>query len=187
MTEVPRFYTDHNQWTSIGKQLKLMPCPHCQRVGTLNQHGTLYGYDAAAKKKTVRAQRLLCSNRHRRPGCGRTWSVWLADKFRRVSISADLLWKFLNGVVHTGIREALRRVAEYPLQERTWRRIWNRFNNAKCQLRTTLWACCSPPDDVAPAATHRPAAHVLAHVQTAFPKAQCPITSFQQTLQTFFL
>ena len=33
------------------------------------------------QEKTVRARRIFCSNRNnRRKGCGRTFSVWVADK-----------------------------------------------------------------------------------------------------------
>jgi hypothetical protein len=59
-------------------------------VGTLIRHGCLCGYDSSSpRRKTVRARRIFCSNRQARRGCGRTFSVWLADKIRRLSLTAD--------------------------------------------------------------------------------------------------
>jgi len=55
-------------------------------VGALIRHGYLRGYDdSSPQRRAVRARRLYCSNRQARRGCGRTLSVWCADKIRRLS------------------------------------------------------------------------------------------------------
>ena len=94
------------------ERLKLTPCPHCQVVGSLIRHGFLYGFDdTSPRRKTVRARRLFCSNRQARPGCGRTVSVWCADKIRRLSLTTACLWRFLQLAVAGSLRAAIRAAA----------------------------------------------------------------------------
>jgi hypothetical protein len=150
----------------------------------LIQHGFLYGFDdSSPRRKTVRARRVFCSNRHTRRGCGRTFSVWIADKIRRLSLTTGCLWRFLQRAVTDGIRTALRTV-DCHLSDRNLQRIWKRFHQGQSKIRTALCARCPPPE--LPAAA-RPAAQVLAHLQAAFPDARCPIADFQLTLRTFFV
>jgi hypothetical protein len=150
----------------------------------LIRHGYLYGFDdASPRQKTVRARRICCSNRHARRGCGRTFSVWLADKIRHLSLTTGTLWKFLQRVV-AGTRAAAIRATKCHLSDRTWQRIWKRFDRNQSHLRTALLGRCRPPDLPA---SPRPAAHVLAHLQAAFPHADCPIAVFQTTMRTFFI
>jgi hypothetical protein len=172
------------EWTAMAERLKLTPCPHCQAVGTLIRHGYLCGFDEAnPRHKTLRARRVFCSNRDARPGCGRTFSVWCADKIRRLSLTTGCLWRFLKRAVAGSILAAIR-AADRHLSDRTWQRIWKRFDQGQCKIRTALSGRCPPPE--LPAA-NRPAAQVLAHLQAAFPDADCPIAAFQHTLHTFFV
>lgn len=177
------FYRSDEEWTSMAERLKQMPCPRCKVVGTLIRHGLLYGFDDRSRRRpTLRARRIFCSNRHRRRGCGRTFSVWLADKIRRLGLTSGALWRFLQDAVRNGVRAASR-IAGY-LSDRTWQRLWKRFDRAQSNLRTALSGRCLPPPLPA---EHRPAAHVLAHLQAAFPNATCPIAAFQHSLRTFFV
>jgi hypothetical protein len=180
------FYRTAEEWAALAERLKLMPCPHCQVVGTLNQHGFLRGFDdSSPPRRTVRARRIFCSNRHARPGCGRTFSIWLADQIRRLSLTTRALWRFLQLAVAGSIRAAVRAAAGH-LSARTWQRIWKRFDLGQSQIRTALSRQCPPPElPAAPA--RRPAAQVLAHLQAAFPDVCCPIAAFQQTLRAFFI
>jgi hypothetical protein len=181
------FYRSDQEWTAIAERLKQTPCPHCQVVGTLLRHGFLYGFDdQSPRQRTPRARRVFCSNRQARPGCGRTFSVWLADKIRRLSLTTGGLWRFLRRAAADGIGAAVR-AASGHLSDRTWQRIWKRFALAQSQIRTALWGRCPPPELPAADDAHRPAAQVLAHLRAAFPDAHCPVAAFQQTLRTFFL
>jgi hypothetical protein len=63
------------------------------------------------------------------------------------------------------------------LSDRTWQRIWQRFHHGQSKTRTALFERCPPPKLPA---EHRPAAHVLAHLQAAFPDSHCPIAAFQR-------
>ncbi len=184
MAELRWFYHSDAEWTALAERLKHTPCPHCKVVGTLIRHGFLYGFDEASpQRQTVRARRIYCSKRRTRRGCGRTFSVWLADKVRRLSLTTTALGRFLQRAASTGIRAAIR-AADRHLSDRTWQRIWTRFLLAQSMIRTALSSQCPPP---ALPAEHRPAAQVLAHLHAAFPNALCPIAAFQQTLRTFFV
>jgi hypothetical protein len=190
VAEQPWFYRDAEQWHAFAQRLKLIPCPHCKTVGALIRHGFLYGFDDCnTHRKSLRARRILCSNRNARPGCGRTFSVWAADKVRRLSLTTACLWRFLQRAVAGPILAAIR-ASDGCLSDRTWLRVWKRFLLAQSKIRTALSARCPPPELPARAPTrhaHRPAAHVLAHLEAAFPGAECPIAAFQHALRAFFV
>jgi hypothetical protein len=180
------FFRSADEWNALAQRLKHTPCPHCHAFGYLIQHGFLYGFDETSpRRKTVRARRIFCSNRNARRGCGRTFTVWRADKIRRLSLTTHGLWRFLQHAVAGRIAAALR-AFDSPLSDRTLLRIWKRFHHSQCYLRTVLSGLCPPPDLPAPP-PQRPAAQVLAHLRAAFPDAPCPIAAFQQTMRTFFV
>jgi hypothetical protein len=181
------FCRDDQEWNAFAERLKQMPCPHCRVVGALIRHGYLYGYDERnTQLKAVRARRIFCSNRHARRGCGRTFSVWLADKIRRLSLTTRALWRFLQRAVAGSIAAAIRGGADCQRSGRTWQRIWKRFDLGQSKIRTALSAI-RPPPELPAEPWHRPATHVLAHLQAAFPDADCPIATFQHALRTFFV
>jgi hypothetical protein len=181
------FYRDGQEWAAIAERLKLTSCPHCKAVGTLNRHGSLYGFDdSTPPRKTLRARRMFCSNRHRRPGCGRTVSVWLADKIRRLSLGTRSLWAFLRRAAAGSLVEA-KHATGSSLSGRTWQRIWKRFDRNQSAIRTALLAR-GPPPGLPAAVSRRPAAaQVLAHLQAAFPCADCPIAAYQHSTRSFFI
>jgi hypothetical protein len=177
------FYRNADEFNALAERLKLTPCPHCNAVGTLVRHGFLYGYDdTSPQRKTLRARRIFCSNRQARRGCGRTFSVWRADKIRRLSLTTTALWQLLQRAAGGSIRAAIR-AAGCHLSDRTGQRLWKRFVLGQSKIRTALLGRCRPPE--LPAG--RPLTQVLAHLQAAFPDASCPIAAFQHTMRTFFV
>lgn len=181
------FYRNEAEWNAIAERLKQTPCPHCRVVGTLICHGYLRGYDEGnSQRKTVRARRVFCSNRNARSGCGRTFSIWCADKIRRLSLTTRALWRFLQRAVAGSIAAATRVVADCQRSDRTWQRIWKRFDLGQSKIRTALSAW-RPPPELPTEPSRRPATQVLAHLQAAFPDADCPIATFQHTMRTFFV
>lgn len=165
--------------------LKLTPCPHCNAVGNLIRHGFLRGYnEELPPKKTIRASRVFCSNRKRATGCGRTFSVWMASRIRRLTLSADSLWTFLSSVLSTGNKWRAFAKLNCSLSDSAPYRIWKRFENAQSAIRTALSALCEPPKSTADG----PAEMTLAHLQKAFQgHLLCPVAAFAATLQTFFM
>jgi hypothetical protein len=180
------FYRNEAEWTAIVERLKLTPCPHCLSVGTLIRHGILSGFDDSGSRRTVRARRIFCSNRHRRRGCGRTVSVWFAEKIRRLSLTTRTVWAFLKRVVEGSLAVAIR-ATNFPRSDRTFRRIWNRFQRNQSAIRTALLNRAPPPDWPAASYARPTQAQVLAHLQSQFPQADCPIAAFQQATRRFFV
>jgi len=175
------------------ERLKQTACPHCNVVGALIRHGVLLGYDdRSPRRKTLRARRILCSNRNRRRGCGRTFSVWITDKIRRLSVTAGTLWRFLQGAVAGSIAAAIAAVvatgaaSSFP-SHRTWQRVWKRFDRCQSTIRTALFGRRPPPEPTTGPSRRPAAAHVLAHLRAAFPDADSPIAAYQHATQTFFV
>jgi hypothetical protein len=180
------FYRGEEEFHAIYAKLKWTPCPRCKVIGTLILHGFLRGFDELNRqRKAVRARRVFCSNRNARGGCGKTFSVWIADKVERVSLTAGCLWKFLKLIADGISKLKAIRALDCQLSDRSLYRIWNRFDLGQSKLRAALAPRCRPPE----LASDRPAAQVIAHLQAAFPErsSSCPITDFQQATRTFFL
>jgi hypothetical protein len=182
------FYRSDEEWIAIAERIKQTPCPHCKTVGTLNRHGVLTGFDDSnPQRTTIRARRIFCSNRRRlRPGCGRTFSIWLADKIRRLSLTTRTLWTFLQHAVAGTITAAIQAV-NCPRCHRTLQRIWKRFDRGQSAIRTALLGRGPPPKLPATHARRPTAAQVLAHLQTSFPLDDCPIAAFQLATKSFFV
>ncbi|MDV7390892.1 hypothetical protein RZS08_06055 [Arthrospira platensis SPKY1] len=71
--------------------MKELACPHCRSHGTLNNHGEL-----KTKTGMIRGLRFWCSSRRKcRPGCGRSFCVWLGSVLPRHSVAAAQLAAFL--------------------------------------------------------------------------------------------
>ncbi|MCA9179350.1 MAG: hypothetical protein KDB14_33060 [Planctomycetales bacterium] len=172
------------EFEQVLSQLKLTPCPHCKQVGRLIRHGFLRGYDDQhPRRKTVRAQRVFCSNRNRAGGCGRTFSVWWADKVARLFLTAESLWTFLVNSVATGNKRQAFRELNSGLSESAPYRIWKRFREAQSAIRTALAGLCEPPK----LASQQAAEHTLAHLKAAFGDHFCPPVAFQVRLQARFM
>lgn len=170
--------------------LKITPCPHCKCVGSLIRHGFLRGYDQQNQlAKTIRAARVFCSNRRanrcgRASGCGRTFSVWTADKIKHLFLSANCLWKFLKDAVSSGNKRQAFRELHSGLSDSAPYHIWQRFLNAQSAIRTALVGLCQPPKVVSDC----PVKLTLEHLSEAFKEhTLSPIAAFAATLQTFFI
>ena len=185
MVEAIWFFRDEREWIAIVERLKLISCPHCKVVGMLIRHGGLQGLDEISQQIVLRARRVFCSNRNARIGCGRTFSIWLADKIRRLKVTTSRLWKFLGLAVVGSIEGAIRSL-DSRLSDRTWQRIWKRFRLAQSSLRTALSNCCPVPEPPQEP-TRRLESQVIAHLQAAFPNTACPIAAFQSAVRAFFL
>ena len=180
-----RICSSQDEVNTVLAMLKTMACPHCKQFGFLIRHGFLRGYDQTQRRgKTVRARRVFCSNRNRATGCGRTFSVWTADKIKRLFLDADSLWEFLRQAVLTGNRRQAFQSLESRLSDSATYRIWKRFDQAQSAIRTALGTVCKPPEIV----SKQPAGLTLAHLEAAFKQHPLdPIAAFQVTLQTFFV
>ena len=181
------FYRSDDEWNAFAERLKLTACPHCRKAGNLIRHGVLTGFDDAnPPRRTLRARRIFCSNRLRRPGCGRTISVWIAHKIRRLSLGTRTLWHFLRRVATGKLMDANRNT-HASFSDRTLRRIVTRFDLAQSRIRTGLCSRCPPPTGPPDTGPRPILAEVLAHLLAAFPHTECPIAAYQQATGTFIL
>jgi hypothetical protein len=179
-----RFCGSPEELEAVYAQLKTTACPHCGSVGTLIRHGFLRGYDQHhPRQKAVRAWRIYCNNRKRASGCGRTFSVWPADKIQRLFLTAAGLWTFLKQAARSGNKLQALRSLNSGLSDSAPYRIWKRFREAQSAIRTALGRLVGPP----PIASGQPADQTLAHLEAAFGDHDCPVAAFQVALQTSFV
>lgn len=182
-----RSQTEHDEFLL---NLKFTQCPHCKKVGALNRHGSLRGYDENNfRHKSIRARRVLCSNRNQAAGCGRTFSVWIADKVKRLFLSAEQLWAFLNQAAATDNKRQAFKKLNSSMSDSAPYRIWKRFQKAQSAIRTALSTMCPPPKlDSTQATVGGPSDSTLAHLTKAFGGHQLnPIAAFQLAMQTFLI
>lgn len=169
--------------------LKCSPCPHCKHIGALNRHGYLKGYDEQNfKHKVVRALRVFCSNRGSASGCGKTFSVWVAEKVKRLFLDAQSLWQFLGQATTPGNKSRAFQTLGCSLSESATYRIWKRFLKAQSTIRTKLVTLCPPPKQSVGNLTQTPAQVTIEHLKEAFKDSTLnPIAAYQAHTQSFFI
>lgn len=173
-----RFVRDEAELERWLLTAKLEACPHCGCVGALNAHGWLRGYSELGSERVVRGRRVFCSNRHRRPGCGRTFSVLLCGVLGGFVVGAETLSRFATAVLSGASRKAAwERLGK--LSVHSGYRLWHRLARAQPHIRTALLGVCPPPacDD------REPLAQLMAHLNQALPSAECVLSAFQLRLQ----
>ena len=164
--------------------LKQSSCPHCGCTGTLNRHSHARGNDpAAADGQTIRGQRVFCSNRGQRGGCGRTFMLCLAEILPRHTLTAPLVWpwlvKLLAGLSLKAAVEKLR----LPFALETLYRLRRKLSQRLDPLRTRLCREQKPP-----VSGHAdPLLQTVEHLQAVFPCSPCPPADFQLHFQHPFL
>ena len=179
--------------------IKCAPCPHCRRCGALNRHGYLKGYAPQnTRHKIIRALRVYCSNRGNAAGCGRTFSLWVADKVKRLFLNTKELWEFLQQKANTGNTSKSFKQIHSPMTGSAAFRIWKRFLKAQSTIRTTLCSICQLPQqihasvaDTAPSVPSDIASWAqatIAHLKEAFKDSTLnPIAAYQVQTQRFFI
>ena len=141
-------------------------------------HGRLIGYAETSSLCVVRGHRLLCSNRHRRGGCGRTSSVWLASVVPRRSVRATTIFAFLVAMAAgTSTARAWRLASAMTL--RTGYRIRTRLALAGPAIRTALLSRAPPPFVESPSFD----VQLLAHIRTALGSSIDSFALYQLTFQ----
>lgn len=176
---LPRFVADTGSLDQVLLDAKHLACPRCHRIGMLIGHGLLLGYAPQDSERVVRGRRLLCSKRHRRSGCGRTWSVRVCSVISGFSVRTSALSGLLAAVVAgAGIARAWWQQAS-GLSARSGYRLWRRLLAGQVHLRTTLCLSSAPP----PCDDARPVAQMLGHLRQAVGTASCVLGGFQLTFQ----
>lgn len=177
-----RYVSSVVEFEKYRTQLKFLPCPHCHCVGNLNGHGFLRGYGDRGSERVQRGWRIFCSNRHRRKGCGRTYSVLLANFLKRRTVTACRLWKFLDGILSgLSIKTAWEKIAS-PFSLECGYRLWKKFRSLQSQIRSLLCRKGDPKFS----SSKNPLLQTLEHLRDVFSSSSCPISAFQFHFQTPF-
>lgn len=177
----PRFARDLQELQRVLDVVKRVVCPHCGAVEALVGHGYLHGYAERGSETVVRGRRFLCSNRFRRPGCGRTFSVLLAHLLSRCIVGTELLLGFLRQLQGgRAVSAAWNAVATGAFRVQTGYRYLVKLHCRQASLRTRLLQRCPPP-----VCTSRlPLLQLAAHFERAFEGTENPLGAFQLTPQT---
>jgi hypothetical protein len=159
--------------------LKGLRCPFCGCSHSLNRHSFLYGNDPlCVQGRSLRGQRVFCSNRGQRGGCGRTFSVFLADILPRHSVSASMLWTVLGlWLGGLSLRAATLSLGSLLCLD-TFYHLRQRLRARLDVLRPLLCRLQNPP----PSSHSDPLLQTLEHFQSVFADVACPFQQFQLRL-----
>lgn len=177
------FIQDSAALASLFGSLKSMKCPFCERAGFLNRHSLMRGNNPDANTGfVVRGQRVFCSNRGRRGGCGRTFPVMFDWALPGHTFTAVLLWQaVLRRLDGLSLRAAWHSVKS-PLALDSFYHLLQRVRRRLTPLRTALSSAIAPPRSK----RSDPLLQTFEHLTAAFPNEACPIRSFQRSFQRPF-
>jgi hypothetical protein len=88
---------------------------------------------------------VFCSDRGRRGGCGRTFSIFFAEVLPRHSVSASLLAQLLTRLCDGTTLKAAAEALHAPWAMETFYRLIRRLRHRLDAVRARLWRTCSPP------------------------------------------
>ena len=181
-----RFFKDNEHREQFLANLKLIECPHCEKTAYLICNGLLKGNDPDQQgpKQLERGQRIFCSNRGNRKGCGRSFSVLEPTVLPNQSIDTTALVLLLIMVQKCAgcIYRAFNRCTKWSFSLSSTYRVWRKIDRWQTELRHRLCQCTGPPA----CSSTEPRLQLLAHLQAAF-QTDDPIRNFQAHFQTPFL
>lgn len=180
-----RFYRSKEEFRQIHHTLKQTPCPRCKSIGFLILHGYLRGHDEKVYgKRITRGHRIFCSNRNRRTGCGRTFSMLRALLLKGFTIGAKSLWHFLSNIAGGMNKCQAFKALGLAFSSTTTYRLWKRFERGQSRLRVMLSRLTAPPEL---ARENSAAVGTILHLRSCFARARSPVAAFQNHCQTEFL
>lgn len=138
---IPSFY-ETDEFQLIRQKIKIYDCPHCKRSGYLIFHGFIKGYDVLRGITVIKGRRIFCSNRFRKQGCGRTWSIYLSGYIPKFSIDVKTLSNILSGAKNPF---KTWKETETGICKTSFYRITNRFIQSTPKIRTQLIVKYKPP------------------------------------------
>lgn len=152
-------------------------------MGALNRHSRAFGNDAlSASGRVLRGQRVYCSNRGKRGGCGRTFLISLAQVLPRYTMPAQLLWQWLLCLLEGASLKAAAESLRLPFVLETFYRAHRKLRRQLDRLRTRLCRQQEPPMS----ARSNPLHQSLEHLQALFNGSSCPPADFQLRFQQPF-
>ncbi len=157
-------------------------------MGDLNLHSILYGNDVHNPAgRIVRGQRLFCSNRDKREGCGRTTPVFLSHIIPGYTISASILWPVLAALLQamgSGSIAACAESVPWPFSLEALYHLLRALRRRLDRLRTGLFSIGPPP---LVSSLSDPLLHAVEHLRALFPGEPCPLSAFSLLKQRCWL
>ena len=163
--------------------LKQQRCPHCGCAESLNRHSKLYGNDPANPgSQAERGQRVFCSDRGQRGGCGRTFSIFLAEVLPRHTVRAGVVSRLLKELLAgSSIKAAVEKLPQncsgFGLE--TLYHSLARLRGRLDAVRSWLCRRQAAPES----SQSEPLLQTAEHLQRVFPEALCPVSEFQVVFQ----
>jgi hypothetical protein len=172
-----RFVRSLKELTEHLFSLKQLCCPDCGSAETLNCHSKLYGNDpdSALGAQNLRGQRVWCCPRGQRGGCGRSFSVFLADVLPRHTVTGSWLWRFLDRWLAGGSIKAAVEALSPPFALETMYHLLQRMRK---RLSTVRSALCREQHALASSQAD-PLLQTVEHLRQIFSKAGSPCADFQ--------
>ena len=179
-----RFVREAHALDGALRDAKQQQCPRCRRFSALIGHGFLVGYAEHTNDLVVRGRRLLCSNRGRRGGCGRTVSLRIASELAGFSARTWALSRLMLAAISgVSLRATWTQHVASPLSLRSGYRLHKRLLKAQAHLRTTLSTASPPPD----CDGVHPLSQVLSHLHQVLGSHECVLSRFQLRFQRHLL
>lgn len=150
----------------------------------MNRHSLLCGNDPdLPSAESVRGQRVFCSNRGQRGGCGRTFSLMLADVLPRHTFTASRVWPWLVELLAGLSVKAAAERQRLPFALESVYRLRRKLRERLDALRSRL--CREQP----PPASQQvdPLLHAVEHLRSVFAGEACPPAAFQLRFQESFV
>jgi hypothetical protein len=185
MNSIKKYYSSQEDFNKFYYSMKLIQCPFCHLIGTLILHGYLRGYDESYdSNKITRGRRIFCSNRKKKNGCGRTFSILLSFILKKFNIHANSLWSYLKSISDGSNKKKGFESTGLNFSNTSIYRLYNHFKNHQTHIRINLLKKCKPPPLPD---TINPVVQTIKHLQKSFKCADCPIIKYQETFQASFL
>jgi len=165
--------------------LKQLLCPFCGAAHTLNRHSKLFGNDPTSRqdRQVQRGQRVWCSDRGARGGCGRSFSIFLADVLPRHTVNASSLWSLLERLLGGGSPRSAIQSLKLSF---AWGSLYHLLNRLRQHLPDIRSALCRK-ETAPPSSQTDPLLQTVEHLRRVFPQDPCPLARFQLHFGRAFL
>ncbi len=136
-----------------------------------------------AAGRIVRGQRVFCSGRGQRGGCGKTFPLFLADVLPRHTFNAARLWALLRKLLGGATIQAAAESLRLPFSLEAVYGIVRR-----CRRRLDVVRSCLSREQPAPASGRTdPFLQTLEHLQLTFARHACALAAYQACFQGAWL
>ena len=122
---------------------------------------------------------MWCCNRGQRGGCGRSFSIFLADVLPRHTVTGPGLWGLLVRLLAGGSIKATAEALALPFALETLYHLLHRLRQQLAEVRSVL---CREQEPPASSQTD-PLFQTVEHLRSLFPESLCPAADFQLHFQ----